>query len=141
MVLISSEIWLTDTPRIAGAISFMTRRTPGSDRLRSKRGSMPIFSSGRICSASCSSPPRNTAHASASTGGSKYGTANSAMPMKARLSSTGVNAGIANRLQVLSTPPASATSDMKKMYGKVMRVSSTVSSNLPGSPEKPGADT
>ena len=59
--------------------------------------------------------------------------------MNDRLSSTGVKAGIAKRLQVLSTPPASATSDMKKMYGKVMRVSCTVSSNLPASAEKPGA--
>jgi hypothetical protein len=35
--------------------------------------------------------------------------------MKETLSSTGVNAGTAKRLQVLSTPPASATSDMKRM--------------------------
>ena len=38
-------------------------------------------------------------------------------------------------------PPDSATSDMNRMYGKVMRVSVTVSSNLPASAEKPGADT
>ena len=55
----------------AGAISFITRRTPGSDRSRSKRGSMPIFHNGRSCSSSCSRPPRKTAQASASTGGSK----------------------------------------------------------------------
>ena len=57
----------------------------------------------------------NTPQASASTGGSKYGVAKSAMAMKARLSSTGVKAGSAKRLMVLRMPPASATSDMKKM--------------------------
>ncbi len=115
MVLISSEIWLTDTPSSAGAISLRMRRTPGSESFRSKRGSRPICFSGLNCSASCSAPPRKTAHASASTGGSKYGAANSAMPMKERFSSTGVKAGMAKRLQVLSVPPASATSAMKKM--------------------------
>jgi hypothetical protein len=37
------------------------------------------------------------------------------MPMKVRLSSTGVKAGNANRLQLLRMPPDSATSDMKKI--------------------------
>jgi hypothetical protein len=49
------------------------------------------------------------------TGGSNQGAANSAMPMKDRLSSTGVKAGRANRLQVLRMPAASATSDMNRM--------------------------
>jgi hypothetical protein len=48
-------------------------------------------------------------------GGSNQGAANSAMPMKDRFSSTGVKAGRANRLQVLRTPAASATSDMNRM--------------------------
>ena len=63
------------------------------------------------------------------------------MAMNERFSSTGVKAGRAKRLQLLSKPPASATSDMKKMYGKVIRVSVTVSSNLPASALKPGAET
>jgi hypothetical protein len=61
------------------------------------------------------------------------------MPMKERLSRTGVKAGRAKRLQLLSRPPASATSDMKRMYGKVIRVSATVSSNFSASAAKPGA--
>ena len=88
---------------------------------------------------SCSRPPRNTAQASASTGGSNHGAANSAMPIIDRLSSTGVKAGTAKRLQVLRMPAASATSAMNKMYGNVMRVSSTVNANLSGSAAKPGA--
>ena len=115
MVLISSEIWLTETPRIAGAISFRMRRTPGSSRESSNRGTMPIRLSAGNCRPSCSRPPMNTAQPSASTGGSNQGAANSAMPMKQRFSSTGVKAGIAKRLQVLSTPAASATSDMNRM--------------------------
>ena len=71
MVLISSEIWLTDTPRIAGAISLRMRRTPGSEKSSEKRGSMPILASGRSCSNTWASPPMNTAQPSASTGGSK----------------------------------------------------------------------
>ena len=35
--------------------------------------------------------------------------------MNETFSSTGVNAGTANRLQVFSTPAASATSEMKTM--------------------------
>ena len=49
------------------------------------------------------------------TGGSKYGAANSAPKMNDRFSSVGVSAGIAKRLQVLRTPPASDTSEMKRM--------------------------
>ena len=60
----------------------------------------------------------NTAHASASTGGSKYGASHSAKTMNETLSSAGVNAGTENRLYVFSTPPASAVSEMNRMYGK-----------------------
>jgi hypothetical protein len=74
------------------------------------------------------------------TGGSKCGAAKSAIRMNETLSSTGVNAGTAKRLQVLRMPPASATSDMKRMYGKVMRVRLTVRANFSGSSVKPGAE-
>ena len=43
MVLMISEIWLTDTPRIAGSICFITRQTPLSRRFRRGSTSMPIF--------------------------------------------------------------------------------------------------
>ena len=56
-----------------------------------------------------------------------------------RLSSTGVNAGIAKRRYTFSTPPASDTSDTNRMYGKTMRIISAVSSTLPGVRAKPAA--
>ena len=58
---------------------------------------MPMRASGAICNASCATPPMNTPQASAMIGGSKYGARNIAAPMIDRLSSTGVNAGIAKR--------------------------------------------
>src|SRR5258706_12960870 len=100
---------------------------------------MPIFARNGSCSRSCRAPPMNTAQASASTGGSKRSAKKAAPMMNERLSSTGVNAGTAKRLQVLSTPAASATREMKTMYGKVMRSICAVSANFSGSPAKPGA--
>ena len=41
MVLMTSEIWLTDTPNTAGAIRVSTRRTPGCDKFRRQRGNNP----------------------------------------------------------------------------------------------------
>ena len=61
------------------------------------------------------------------TGFAKCGATMSAKKMKATFSNTGVKAGTENLLKVLSTPPANATNEMKKMYGKVMRSKSTVS--------------
>ena len=49
-------------------------------------------------------------------------------------------AGTEKRFQVLSTPAENATSEMNAIYGKVMRSIATVSSNLPGSALKPGAE-
>ena len=115
MVLISRLICATETPSTAGAMSLSTRCTPSSRQTGSKRGTMPILASAGSWIASCSTPPRTTAQARARTGGSNQGAANSAMPMKDRFSSTGVNAGRANRLHVLRTPAASATSDMNSM--------------------------
>jgi hypothetical protein len=43
MVLMMSEIWLTETPRIAGPICFITRSAPLSRRFRRGSTSMPIF--------------------------------------------------------------------------------------------------
>ena len=57
----------------------------------------------------------NTAQASASTGGSNHGAANTLIAMKLTFSSTGVKAGMAKRLKVFRMPPAMATSDMKRM--------------------------
>ncbi|MNC99480.1 hypothetical protein D3C83_177880 [compost metagenome] len=50
-----------------------------------------------------------------------------------------MSAGIVKRLQVFRMPAASDTSEMKTMYGKVMRSSWTVSANFPGSAANPGA--
>jgi hypothetical protein len=97
MVLISRLICDTETPTSAGPMRMRMRLTPGSAQaarqLSEGRGSMAMRRSAGIWIASCRTPPRKTAQASARTGGSKYGTANSAMAMKERLSSTGVNAG------------------------------------------------
>ena len=108
MVLISSEIWPIDTPNTAGAISFSTRATPGWRKSSRQRGSMPILARNGSWKASCSAPPASTAQASAITGGSKYGAANAAATMNETLSSTGVNAGTANLLQLLRIPEARA---------------------------------
>ena len=110
-MLIRREIWLTETPSVAGAMSLRIRFTPGSRKVKSNLGNMPIRRNGAICSASCKAPPMNTAQASAATGGLKYGAAKSAIAMNEIFSRTGVKAGTANRLQVLSTPPESATTD------------------------------
>jgi len=132
MVLMSSDTWLTETPNAAGSMSFSTRAAPGWRGFSRQRGSMPMRARNGSCSASCKAPPTNTAQASASTGGSKRSAKNAAATMNETLSSTGVNAGTANRLQVLSTPAASATSEMNRMYGKVMRSNCTMSSNCSG---------
>ena len=113
MVLISSDIWLTETPNTAGAISLSTRATPGCLKFSRQRGSMPMRARNGSWSASCSSPPANTAQASASTGGSNRSAKNAAATMNDTFSSTGVMAGTAKRLQVLRMPAAIATSEMQ----------------------------
>ncbi len=102
---------------------------------------MPIFHRNGSCRASCAKPPANTAQASTSTGGSKRSAKNAAPAMKERFSNAGVIAGTAKRLQVFRIPAAIATSEMQTTYGKVIRSIDAVSSNLPGSAAKPGADT
>jgi len=141
MVLISSDTWPTETPNTAGAISLSTRATPGCLRFRRQRGSMPMRARKGSWSASCASPPANTAQASTSTGGSNRSAKKAAATMNDTFSSTGVTAGTAKRLNVLSTPAAKATSEMNTMYGNVTRSIDTVSANFPGSPANPGADT
>jgi hypothetical protein len=49
--------------------------------------------------------------------------------ISAMFSSTGDAAGTANLRQVFRMPPASATSDMKPMYGNIQRVMTTAASN------------
>ena len=92
------------------------------------------------CSASCSTPPANTAQASATTGGSKYLAKKSAATMNDTLSSAGVIAGTEKWFHVLSTPAEKATSEMNAMYGNVMRSMRTVRSNFAGSAVNPGAE-
>jgi hypothetical protein len=104
-----------DTPNTAGPIWRMTRRTPSSRKPTRKRGRRPSRSRKGTWNASCAAPPTNTAQASAVTGGSNHGASHSAKAMKETLSRTGVKAGTQNRLQVLSTPPASAVKEMKKI--------------------------
>ena len=62
-VLMSAEICAADTPITAGPIATSTRRTPSSRQSKRGRPSMPIFRSGRTCSASCAAPPMKTPHA------------------------------------------------------------------------------
>ena len=57
-----------------------------------------------------------------------HGASHHAAPITARFSKTGVTAGTANRFHVLSTPAASATKDMKPMYGNITRVINTAES-------------
>ncbi len=59
--------------------------------------------------------------------------------MNARFSSTGVTAGMRNSRQVLRMPPASATNDMKPMYGNITRVISTEAWKASGLSVKPVA--
>ena len=54
---------------------------------------------------------------------------------------TGVNAGTENRLYVLRMPPANAVSEMKRMYGKVIRSICTAMPYFSGLAENPGAVT
>ena len=58
-----------------------------------------------------------------------HGASHHAAAITARFNSTGVTAGMAKRFQVLSTPAASDTSDMKPMYGNITRVITTAESN------------
>ena len=60
--------------------------------------------------------------------------------MNDTLSSAGVTAGTEKRFQVLRMPAEKATSEIKTMYGNVMRSSVTVRSNLPESAANPGAE-
>ena len=83
------------------------------------RGAMPILSKAGTCTPNCSTPPTITPTAKAYTGSmpwrSNSGATNKAAPMVHRLSSTGVAAGTAKRLQVLRMPALKATRDMKPM--------------------------
>ena len=64
----SAEICAADTPMTAGPIATSTRRTPSSRQSKRGRPSIPIFMSGRTCSASCAAPPMKTPHARALIG-------------------------------------------------------------------------
>src|SRR5699024_10022453 len=55
-------------------------------------------------------------------GGSKYSSNHKLAAIMAKLSNMGVKAGMAKRLQGLSTPLAKATNDMHRMYGNIARV-------------------
>ena len=58
---------------------------------------------------------QEAAQASASTGGLKYGAANSAKPIMLTLSSVGAKAGIEKRFQVLRIAPTSDASEINKI--------------------------
>jgi len=88
-------------------------------KVRPTRGIMPILSKAGTCTPNCKAPPIITPTASANTGSTpcdlNSGATKTAAPITDRLSSTGVTAGTAKRLQVLRMPALSATSDMKPM--------------------------
>src|SRR5258706_13820774 len=115
MVLMRQLIWPMETPNTAGPISFRILHTPGSFRLKRKRGSMPILARNGSWNPSCNRPPANTAQANARTGGSKYGASHNANAMNETFRSAGVKAGTENRLQVFRIPPANDVSEMKRM--------------------------
>ena len=59
-MLMISEIWLTDTPRIAGSICLSTRQTPVSRRFSRGSTSIPIFFNAGSWYSSCASPGKHT---------------------------------------------------------------------------------
>ena len=67
------------------------------------------------------------------------GTAQMTAPIKHRFKKTGVTAGTANRPRALRMPPAMATSEIKKRYGKVNRKAATVATYFSDCSTKPGA--
>jgi hypothetical protein len=66
-----------------------------------------------------------------------HGAPSQAAVIMQRFNRTGVAAGTAKRFQVFRMPAASATSDMKPMYGNIQRVMKTAASKLRGSCWKP----
>ncbi len=76
--------------------------------------------------------------ASASTGGWKYGAANSAKPIILTLRNVGAKAGTEKRFQVLRIAPPAKPGDQQNI-GKVIRSSWVVSANLSAVSAKPGA--
>ena len=106
MVLMISEIWLTDTPSIAGPICLITRIAPASLKLMRGRTSMPIFS-GAEAGKQAVTPADGHGPASASTGGLKCGAANSAKPIMLTLRNVGAKAGTEKRFRYSGWhPPA-----------------------------------
>ncbi len=92
--------WLscaTDTPSAAGAMSRQDApHAPDRAGSHRGRGSMRDVLEERDLEESWATPPKNTAHASATMGRSKCGAAKTAKAMNETLSSTGVNAGALN---------------------------------------------
>lgn len=115
MVLMISEIWLTDTPRIAGSICLSTRHTPASLRFRRGSTSMPIFFSAGSWYSNCARPPASTPHARAMIGGLKYGVSSAAKAIMATFNRVGVKAGTEKRFQVLRIAPAREDSEISNI--------------------------
>ena len=125
-MLMSKEIWATETPSSAGAICARMRLTPGWRQARSTapgnsamRGAQPMAASAGSCTSACSTPPTTTPPASAITGSrpqaATRGTPHPAAAITLKFNSTGVTAGTVKRCQVFRMPAASATIDMKPM--------------------------
>ena len=96
MVLMTKEICATLTPKIAGPICFITRLTAASLKLSLGIFKKPSFANQGSWNTSCNTPPTNTAHANAITGGSKYGMKNREKTIKEIFKNVGVKAGMPN---------------------------------------------
>ena len=96
MVLMTKEICATLTPKIAGPICFITRLTAASLKLSLGIFKKPSFANQGSWNTSCNTPPTNTAHANAITGGSKYGMKNREKMIKEMFKNVGVKAGMPN---------------------------------------------
>lgn len=99
-------IWVTDTPKIAGAISRRILRTPGYRKSQRGRGSRPCRARNGSWNSSCTTPAAKTPQARAITFGSNQPPATVAAAISTRFSSTGVSAGTAKRSKLFRTAPA-----------------------------------
>jgi len=131
-------------PSVAGSIRVATRCTAGCGRGHSRRSRNPSRNSDGSWTVNCSSPPISTPIAIARIGGWPVArqsgirpTPNATMPT---FMSAGAIAGTANRPRAFSMPIAAAASATSGSIGSITRVSSTVSSILPGTEANPAAN-
>ena len=137
-------IWTAAFPRIAGSISREIRCRPGWRRSSRGRKEKPSRRRLGTCQRSCRRPPASTPNAIETIKPcpndrpivKPAATPTSTEPM---LKNTEASAGTPKRSHAFNTPIACAASVTSSRNGNMMRVSSTASSNLPGTCSNPGA--